>query len=111
MADVVHEAYLNFAYPEEAQPNDPVTVDFDFETGIELAVVVRDQGRGIAPEDVDRIFEPFFTRRDKGTGLGLFVSIGLARAWGGDIIVDSELGEGTRFRVLFPSPQKEPSKS
>jgi signal transduction histidine kinase/HAMP domain-containing protein len=68
----------------------------------QVQVLVQDEGRGIPPEDLARVFEPFFTRRDRGTGLGLFVSMNLARSWGGDILVESELGRGTTMRVTFP---------
>lgn len=66
-------------------------------------VVVSDTGAGIAAEDRPRLFEPFFTRKDKGTGLGLFISMGLVRSWGGDITLESELGRGTTFTVTFAS--------
>jgi len=80
-------------------------VDIAVRRGRQIEVSVRDRGRGIAPADLGRLFEPFFSRRENGTGLGLFVSLGLARGWGGDILVESAQGEGTTFTVLFPLPQ------
>ena len=48
---------------------------------------VADTGKGIAPEQQQRLFEPFFTTRAEGTGLGLAIARGVARAHGGDIVV------------------------
>ncbi|MCZ7583150.1 MAG: ATP-binding protein [Deltaproteobacteria bacterium] len=80
-----------------------ITVSFEEIDG-QLNVRVADQGRGIPREDQAQLFEPFFSRRAGGTGLGLFVSLNLARGWGGDITVESRPGEGSTFTVGFPVP-------
>jgi PAS domain S-box-containing protein len=73
-----------------------------------VALSVRDSGVGIAPEDHTRIFEPFqqakrvITRPQGGTGLGLAISRRLAQMLGGDIAVQSALGEGSTFTVTIP---------
>ncbi len=68
---------------------------------VELAV--EDTGRGIAPEEMDRLFDPFFTTKGaRGTGLGLAVSWGIVEGHAGTITVDSEPGKGTRFTVHLP---------
>jgi two-component system NtrC family sensor kinase len=68
-----------------------------------VAISIHDQGAGIAAEHMPRIFDPFFTtKRVGGTGLGLSVSYGLLRRYGGDIKVTSEPGRGTTFEVLVP---------
>jgi len=63
-----------------------------------------DSGKGISEEHVKKIFEPFFTTKDvgKGTGLGLSVSYGIIKEHGGEIRVNSNLGEGTTFTVIIP---------
>jgi signal transduction histidine kinase len=69
-----------------------------------VLVRVRDTGRGIAPEHLPRIFEPFFsTKQDgKGTGLGLWVSYGIVQNHGGSIKVRSRSGRGTTFTIALP---------
>lgn len=58
---------------------------------------IRDNGRGMPPDVVARLFEPFFTTRAEGTGLGLAIARGVARAHGGGIDVESSPGAGTQF--------------
>lgn len=68
-----------------------------------LAIDVSDNGSGITPEDLPRLFEPFFTTKDvgKGTGLGLAMVHGILMRCGGHVLIDSRLGQGSRFRLLF----------
>jgi len=67
-----------------------------------IEVEIADNGCGISSENVKKIFEPFYTTRAEGTGLGLAVSYGIIKNHEGDIRVFSKLGEGTRFVVDFP---------
>jgi signal transduction histidine kinase len=69
------------------------------------AVVVADQGRGVAAEDQPRMFEKFerLSASEPGTGLGLYIARHLARAMGGDIDVDSAPGQGARFVLTLPA--------
>lgn len=64
-----------------------------------VTITVRDYGTGIAAEDLDRVFDPFYTRKSTGTGLGLSVSLSLIQRYGGDIKVDSVQREWTTFTV------------
>ena len=70
-----------------------------------VAVEVRDNGAGIAPEHLPRLFDPFFTTKPVGlcTGLGLAISHGIVTRLGGTLEVESELGVGTTMRVLLPA--------
>jgi CheY-like chemotaxis protein len=69
-----------------------------------VRVSVTDTGSGIPPEHLDRVFEPFFTTKavGKGTGLGLSQVFGFARQSGGDVTIDSTLGEGTTVTIYLP---------
>ncbi len=69
---------------------------------VEISVI--DTGCGIPEENLQKVFDPFFTTKGvgKGTGLGLSVSHGAVQAHGGDILVESRVGEGTKFTVLLP---------
>jgi two-component system sensor histidine kinase ChvG len=71
--------------------------------GVDISV--RDDGKGILPADVERVFDRFFTRRDDGggTGLGLAMTRAICEAHGGDIEVDSSVGVGTSFIMTFPA--------
>ena len=68
---------------------------------------VADAGCGIVKEDIEMIFDPFFSTRFTGRGLGLSVVLGIARAHGGAVTVDSDPGKGSIFRVFFPASSEE----
>jgi signal transduction histidine kinase len=69
-----------------------------------VEVLVKDTGKGIAPDDREKVFEPFFTTKavGQGTGLGLWVSYGIVQSFGGDIEVESESGRGSTFKIKLP---------
>lgn len=74
--------------------------------GDPVRIRVVDDGCGISPEDQARIFEPFFSMKEKGTGLGLFLSLNFVRRWDGGIRVESQPGRGSTFEVTFPAVEK-----
>ena len=67
-----------------------------------VSVTIKDDGCGIPKQDLDRIFEPFFSRKSQGTGLGLSISYGIVEKLGGRISVASEVGQGTVFTIVLP---------
>jgi PAS domain S-box-containing protein len=72
-----------------------------------VAIAVTDSGSGIARQNLDLVFEPFFTTKEvgKGTGLGLSQAFGFAKQSGGEITVDSALGQGATFTIYLPRSQ------
>lgn len=69
-----------------------------------VAISIRDTGEGIPPENLERLFEPFFTTRPagRGTGLGLSVSYGIVSSHGGHIEVESQVSKGSNFTIYLP---------
>ena len=72
----------------------------------QVEIVVRDTGKGIPPEQIGKIFHPFFTTRHRGTGLGMTISRGIVEHHRGSIDVASDVGKGTTVRIVLPTHQK-----
>ncbi|MFT7776794.1 CHASE2 domain-containing protein [Roseateles sp.] len=91
-----------------------VTVELSRDAGGQLLISVQDTGIGIAPDRLERIFQPFaqadaaIAREFGGTGLGLSITRSLARLMGGDVSVQSRPGEGSRFEVRLDLPDARP---
>jgi signal transduction histidine kinase len=80
-------------------------IDLFIENGGRQATVrIRDNGGGISPERLDRIFNPFFTTKEKGTGLGMAIAKKIVEAHTGTIDARSAVGRGTEFQVTLPLP-------
>jgi two-component system, sporulation sensor kinase E len=75
--------------------------------GNEVRLEISDSGVGIPEENMDKIFEPYFTTKDFGSGLGLTLVYKIVKEHLGDIEINSKLGEGTTIALSFPIPQKE----
>lgn len=85
----------------------------DLPKGLYVQLIVQDTGSGIAPEVLERIFDPFFSTKPpgEGTGLGLSVVHGVVTSLGGRIEVQSQVGQGTTFLVYLPCTDKQPVAS
>jgi len=101
----LQQAFLNLLInAKDAMPNGgtmTITTEFD---GKNIVINFTDNGVGIRKEDIDRIFEAFFTTKEpgKGTGLGLSITRGIVRKLGGEIKVNSVEGHGTTFTIYLP---------
>jgi len=120
-ADQLEQVFLNFFLNamDAMHPGGQLSVSTEILTGEEwvaamaqangdgrprevLRVTIRDTGEGIRSEDVPHVFDPFFSTKDYGTGLGLSVVHGIIQEHGGQIEVESELNKGTAFHILLP---------
>ncbi|MEX2173605.1 MAG: ATP-binding protein [Pirellulaceae bacterium] len=115
--ELLHRAVLNVVTNAidacEKRAGARVEVTTEFATGDQFVhIVVADNGEGIAPEDIPRIFSVFESRKgSRGTGLGLPVSQKIIREHGGEIRVESTLGAGSRFYLELPSQLSPPTAS
>jgi two-component system cell cycle sensor histidine kinase/response regulator CckA len=74
-----------------------------------VKIMVKDPGVGIPPEHLQKIFDPYFTTKQKGSGLGLATSYSIIKNHEGYLFVESELGTGTTFSIYFPASDKQPA--
>jgi signal transduction histidine kinase len=109
--DKIRQILVNLA-GNAVKFTDEGTIRLDLErSNSDVCFVVSDTGIGIAPIDIDRLFKPFaqldtgLTRRHGGTGLGLYISRGLAELIGGRIVVESALGKGSKFTLVLPADE------
>ncbi len=104
LKQVMMNLILNAVDAMKGVAGDPVLTVELLTDGQAHRLRVGDTGVGIPPENLRRIFDPFFTTKgpDQGTGLGLSICFSIVRQHGGEISVESELGEGTVFTVSLP---------
>lgn len=112
--DLLHRVVFNLVLNavQHSPRDEPVFVSvaevsgYELPPGVEIGpgarVRVADRGPGIDPEVLGRVFDPFFTTREHGSGLGLALVHRGVEAHGGNVIIDSVMGEGTAFSVYLP---------
>jgi PAS domain S-box-containing protein len=118
VSQVIHNMMIN---ADQAMPNggvievcaENVTVDKDtsdhlsmLKRGKYVKVSIKDQGIGIAEGQLQKIFDPYFTTKQKGSGLGLFTSYSIIKKHDGYIHVESKIGVGTTFHIYLPALQQ-----
>ena len=93
---------------QQALQNHPHPRDIElvgFQDGAQVVVEVRDNGPGISPAALPRVFEPFYTTKPAGTGLGLAISATIIQEHGGQLTADNRSDGGAVFRVMLPAAQ------
>jgi two-component system sensor histidine kinase HydH len=106
--DRIKEVLINLGHNAiQATPPGGVVILKVWENDRHIKVQIMDTGRGIPPEDLSKIFLPFYTTKPNGNGLGLAICKKVIEAHGALISVDSRRGKGTQFTLLFPLVQDE----
>jgi signal transduction histidine kinase len=102
-ADMIQQLLLNLLLNaiEASSANSQVTIETHV-TPHQAEIVISDHGCGIEPEILPTIFNPFVTTKDTGTGLGLATAHNIVQSHGGDILVTSQPGKGSRFTIQLP---------
>lgn len=75
----------------------------------DVRMIIQDSGEGIPEENLEKVFEPYFTTKSFGSGLGLTLVFKIIKEHGGDIQIASQVGVGTTITVIFPLPRREPA--
>jgi len=102
-ADLLKQVFLNILLNAiQATPEDRAITANCRNEGQSALIEISDEGPGIEAENIEKIFDPFFSTKEKGTGLGLAISAKIVQAHGGTIKVMSIPGHGAMFRLSFP---------
>lgn len=89
--------------PADQPPGSAADVELCTEdAGDAVVITVRDRGTGVAPENIPRLFDPYFTTKRTGSGLGLAIAKNVVEGLGGTIAISSRLGHGTELRIELP---------
>jgi|WetSurMetagenome_2_1015567.scaffolds.fasta_scaffold00033_62 signal transduction histidine kinase len=117
--DLVRQAFINLllnsvqAMPEGGKIEVRISGSAPGDNSVspEVKMSVRDNGAGMDEETKARIFEPFFSTKDRGTGLGMSITLGIITAHGGHITIDSFPGRGTEFIISLPTEKRSAPRS
>ncbi len=110
-SDQMTQVFLNILINaiEASQQGGKVSVRLQTDSSGRLQVVTEDSGEGVPRENIDKLFDPFFSTKKKGTGLGLAIVKSIIEGHGGEIEVESDHGKGTRFIVIL-NPYEPPQE-
>lgn len=106
-ADRLSQVFINLISnaAQASSPGAKVVIELVLRPGDGVLCRVKDQGKGISPEDLRHIMEPFYTTREKGSGLGLPVALRIVEEHGGSLNLTSHPGQGTTAEVFLPLPK------
>jgi signal transduction histidine kinase len=101
--DQMEQVFINLFHNAIEAMDGAGTLEAAIESqGDVINISVSDTGKGIPPEVVAKLFEPFFSTKDKGTGLGLAITFNIIQKHGGEIRAESETGKGSAFYITLP---------
>ncbi len=104
--DQIKQVFLNIclnAIDAMEQSEGKIRVGVSTSTAARVCISLKDNGKGINPEDMPHIFEPFYTTKEKGSGLGLSICHEIVKNFNGNITVESQPGQGTTFNIWLPA--------
>lgn len=87
-----------------------ISVSLQFENG-NVIIEIEDNGKGIPPQEINKIFDPFYTTKEEGTGLGLSLAKQIINAHGGEISIESEVNKGTKVKITISGIRGEEKKN
>jgi len=102
----IHQAILNILLngTEAVKKNQKGIIEIKTEKDENNIIIkIKDNGPGMPEEEINKILNPFYTSKEKGTGLGLYITYKLVKKYNGEIKIESKAGEGTEFTLTFPS--------
>ena len=108
--ELLRNCILNFINNAAQAMNDGGTIRLGAaldKSANRVRLTFADQGSGIQQEDIAKIFQPYFTTKDVGIGLGLAITERIINEHGGEVLVESRPGEGTKFTVVLPLQQEQ----
>lgn len=105
----LHQSLLNIVKNgiEAMEKKGKITIQLKKCTG-KAQLIIRDDGKGMSDEQIEKIGTPYFSTKDKGTGLGTMVAFNLIKAMQGEYNIESQIGKGTTFFITFPLIEKHP---
>jgi signal transduction histidine kinase len=105
---MLRQAFINIITNscEAVDENGALTVQVTLNGRGDVDIIIADTGNGISPEDINRIFDPFYTTKPMGMGLGLAISKKIIEDHDGRITVESDLSKGTTFKISLPMKEK-----
>ena len=105
--EMVKNSFFNWHYAKQAMPSGgEITIQATSNSN-ELILSIIDTGKGISKDSLEKIFKPFYSTRQGGTGLGLPTTRKIIEGHGGRMELQSELGKGTKFSIHLPLKHKE----